>query len=42
MSKLKGLVEKVDNTHEQMGNFSRDMNDVEMLRKNGDIVKEWL
>lgn len=37
MNKLKALVEKVDNICEQMGNFSRDVNDMEMLRKNGDI-----
>lgn len=33
MKKLKALVEKVDNMHEQMGNFSKDMKDLEMLRK---------
>lgn len=37
MNKLKALVEKEDNIYEQMGNFSRDKNDMEMLRKNGDI-----
>lgn len=28
MKKLKALVEKVDNMHEQMGNFSKDMKDL--------------
>lgn len=31
MNKLKALVEKVDNVHEQMSNFRREMNEMEML-----------
>lgn len=36
MNKLKALVEKVDNVHEQMRVYRSDMNDMKMLEKNGD------
>lgn len=42
MNKLKALVEKVDSVYEQMGNFCRDMNEIKMLEKNDDIIKECL
>ena len=33
MNKLKVLVEKVNNMLEQMGDFSRDINEMKMLEK---------